>query len=953
MKKLFVRVVSLTLMLALVLSMPVIAQADSIDLGVSVKNGADTITVTVNNSAESNNILAAQKPDLTVACDFDEAYVKYGEKVVNSTLAGGKITFTVAKGGEYQIIKGSAPAYCTGCGSTDQYHEEDCEAIVPADAKPLYAYNLDDKKTYTSISTSNNAAIPVIFRTSEDATAEPIPLTDKGRFSFAGKGIDLFEGENFQIFTGAYGVSNGKIVYTAADGTVYVLPVTVTENKRLIAVDADGNYTEHWNISTTPVDATICYGTTTDYEEIPLDKLTTGGVAKLEGSGTNYKISATGAGQGGIYTTINDRIERYEVTGAGAWASGSLTAKNGNGEEVPCLMIAPGSTEKLALFFGDEKLTSTTGLTTGGVAKLTAYNNNDGLFRIEASARGHGDIYYTVNGYTYSYNIIGETNMGPGGPGQPGGGMASGTIEAEYNGQPVRIGLGLIGNEAVDFFTMMRDSYKAGTDHPYDFSLYLLAVQFDPENPKNISDVPKQFYSEISNVKIKVEPNGGEGSADNLQLTGPQKYDDVVEGADVWGFAAHADSCQGFDVNVTVTFDYQGVTYELPVWLSFVETSDITVGELTPGEVDENLPEGMPDKCLNTDEELNYILSGTGNLTDWLQYHYPEEYGMFGNWTGVMINLPAVTFEDVIKDQIVPYEGPNQFGGLALIGSSSGGKRTTMPGLICGDGVLGITGISFEKKEGETMRFGDSDPFTCGILVDTGRTSASSSGWISDCSFQGFDYGIYYTKHGVKPDVNGCLIRDCKYGLYVDSNGQTAVDFPLSVNNNRFVGCDEAAVEIKSLPSGYSPYYLRIYNNAFLFNDTEFKIDVSGTFFFKLNYYGGHSRGNGVYKNWTPDKKGDEEIRHAARLDIANKGSTKVITNPCLKEEDHTGGYWLYNNHGDAENQHTAILNSEADQILIDSDAFNQNSSESQVAILDENQNEMAMWIFDGEEAAE
>jgi hypothetical protein len=38
---------------------------------------------------------------------------------------------------------------------------------------------------------------------------------------------------------------------------------------------------------------------------------------------------------------------------------------------------------------------------------------------------------------------------------------------------------------------------------------------------------------------------------------------------------------------------------------------------------------------------------------------------------------------------------------------------------------------------------------------------------------------------------------------------------------------------------------------------------------------------------------------------------------------------------------------------LIDSDAFNQNSSESQVAILDEKQNEMAMWIFDGEEAAE
>ena len=113
MNKIFSRIVSLTLMLALVLSLSVVAKADSIDLGVSVENGSDTITVTVNNSAESNNILAAQKPDLTVACDFDEAYVKYGEKVVNSTLAGGKITFTVAKGGEYQIIKGSVPATFT------------------------------------------------------------------------------------------------------------------------------------------------------------------------------------------------------------------------------------------------------------------------------------------------------------------------------------------------------------------------------------------------------------------------------------------------------------------------------------------------------------------------------------------------------------------------------------------------------------------------------------------------------------------------------------------------------------------------------------------------------------------------------------------------------------------------------------------------------------------------
>ena len=84
MKKLFIRVVSLTLMLALVLSMPIFALADSIDLDVKITREDELITVEVDDSEGSNNILAQNEPTLTIPCSFDEAYVQYGDKVVNS-----------------------------------------------------------------------------------------------------------------------------------------------------------------------------------------------------------------------------------------------------------------------------------------------------------------------------------------------------------------------------------------------------------------------------------------------------------------------------------------------------------------------------------------------------------------------------------------------------------------------------------------------------------------------------------------------------------------------------------------------------------------------------------------------------------------------------------------------------------------------------------------------------
>ena len=114
MKRYLIRAVSLALMLTLVLSVPVVAKADSINLGMQVEKGTDTITVTIENSTENNGILAEQTPTLIIPCAFEEAYVTNAGRIVSSTLADGQISFTVDQGGTYTIISGAHVSHSGG-----------------------------------------------------------------------------------------------------------------------------------------------------------------------------------------------------------------------------------------------------------------------------------------------------------------------------------------------------------------------------------------------------------------------------------------------------------------------------------------------------------------------------------------------------------------------------------------------------------------------------------------------------------------------------------------------------------------------------------------------------------------------------------------------------------------------------------------------------------------------
>lgn len=97
----------LALVLTLGLLPAALAANDStFDAGLTI--GADddgNMTVTVKDS----EILASQRPALSIICTYDEAYVTYDGEVIKSSLSDGFITFTVAAGGTYTIIEGTAP----------------------------------------------------------------------------------------------------------------------------------------------------------------------------------------------------------------------------------------------------------------------------------------------------------------------------------------------------------------------------------------------------------------------------------------------------------------------------------------------------------------------------------------------------------------------------------------------------------------------------------------------------------------------------------------------------------------------------------------------------------------------------------------------------------------------------------------------------------------------------
>jgi hypothetical protein len=113
------KLLSFLLALTLSFSFATFALADNeggaaqFDPTVTVAKNGGTMTVTLSSGGANDEILASKRPTLTVACDYARAVVTDPSGVrIESTLSGGKISFTVTMGGKYTItrIGTSAPS---------------------------------------------------------------------------------------------------------------------------------------------------------------------------------------------------------------------------------------------------------------------------------------------------------------------------------------------------------------------------------------------------------------------------------------------------------------------------------------------------------------------------------------------------------------------------------------------------------------------------------------------------------------------------------------------------------------------------------------------------------------------------------------------------------------------------------------------------------------------------
>lgn len=113
------KTLSFLLALTLSLSLATFALADNeggaaqFDPTVTVAKNGGTMTVTLVNTDGNRAILENKQPTLTVACDYARAVVTDPNGVrIESTLSGGKISFTVTMGGSYTItsLGTSAPS---------------------------------------------------------------------------------------------------------------------------------------------------------------------------------------------------------------------------------------------------------------------------------------------------------------------------------------------------------------------------------------------------------------------------------------------------------------------------------------------------------------------------------------------------------------------------------------------------------------------------------------------------------------------------------------------------------------------------------------------------------------------------------------------------------------------------------------------------------------------------
>lgn len=326
------------------------------------------------------------------------------------------------------------------------------------------------------------------------------------------------------------------------------------------------------------------------------------------------------------------------------------------------------------------------------------------------------------------------------------------------------------------------------------------------------------------------------------------------------------------------------------------------------------------------------------------------------------------TYEVVLANQ--EYTGtikiPEEFeagnGGTDLVLRGSTSKDGTAATII--RGAIDLNGATVSDLR--ELHFKATD--TCKKAISGGSLLNMSC-----CSFEGYDIAADATV-GCVTLTDGNVFVNNKVAVCVD-----LADSRLGVNqsswkNNTFIG-NGTAVQIKSLHSFISAYYLRILDSNFIGNKLDFDMQCEGTLYMYRNYFC-------QAKELTDSLLQD---LYAARTEaLVNSYLTyskptiqcidgsRVLTNPrwLLPVLD----WWRCGTpiekvfpasgaaaaavalEDDYENKlvsdwelDTWILNEDADDLILDSSAFDE-TGEKEIEVLDKEENSLGTWSFDGED---
>ncbi len=275
--------------------------------------------------------------------------------------------------------------------------------------------------------------------------------------------------------------------------------------------------------------------------------------------------------------------------------------------------------------------------------------------------------------------------------------------------------------------------------------------------------------------------------------------------------------------------------------------------------------------------------------------------------------------------------------------------------------------------------------------TENGESVAISGDYanVRQCVFYGYDVAIDWTQNGgvILPSHSVFINND----VAVRVNGSSAMNEGM-LNNNTFIN-NETAVQ---LISGFSPYYFRVTDSNFINNGTDFDVYTEGTLYQYQNYFAQFcERGNGhipmpglphadkyndcenlglaeMLAATTEASVGNLLKRRPAQVDT-NKTGARVITNPHWKFP--VKGWWS----GDSSLESgilgqtstpavlrmrltareeyenilvvdwetdTQIINKEADDLIIDSSAFNE-SGVKEICVVDDDENTIGTWLFE------